>query len=579
MSIGKSIGKISPERAAELLKALRIKNGTWKEPVSTGQALELGQQYIVPTKEAPAPSASSNSPAPISYSHPTDKYGNLITYNAKQKEFVTLAVSGASSILLGAAGTGKTTCMQGVVAGLLQSGRIPPLEAIGHKYLKSGTPGIVICSFTRRAVNNIRRNMSEEFKDNCITIHKLLEYEPVYYEILDPETQLFKNTMRFEPTRNSVVPLPASIKVLIIEESSMVSKEPLWLELVDALPHDVQFIFLGDIQQLPPVFGSAILGFKMLELPTIELTEVYRQALESPIIRLAHRILSGNPIPAAEYPDFHLAGQLTLHPWKKRIDSDAATATAALFLSRAIETGGYDTEKDAVLIPFNKAFGTIDLNKHIAQYLARKADKEVYEIIAGFNYHYLSVGDKVLVDKEDGIIEDITRNPKYFGKSPQASSTTLDYWGHNPKYAGAEVLTEEEQLEAMEAMLESAASGVEDKSNQASHSIAVRMLDTDREITLSSAAELNSLLLGYALTVHKSQGSEWRKVFLFLHQSHATMIQRELLYTAVTRAKEELYVICEPDSFTKGIVKQRIKGDTLAEKAEYFKGKLESELN
>lgn len=52
------------------------------------------------------------------------------------------------------------------------------------------------------------------------------------------------------------------------------------------------------------------------------------------------------------------------------------------------------------------------------------------------------------------------------------------------------------------------------------------------------------------------------------------MLQRELLYTAVTRAKEELYIICEPETFTKGIQSQRVKGNTLAEKAEFFKGKI-----
>ena len=54
------------------------------------------------------------------------------------------------------------------------------------------------------------------------------------------------------------------------------------------------------------------------------------------------------------------------------------------------------------------------------------------------------------------------------------------------------------------------------------------------------------------------------------------MIQRELLYTAVTRAKEELFVICESDTFEKGITRQRIPGSTWQEKAEYFKGKLEN---
>ena len=52
------------------------------------------------------------------------------------------------------------------------------------------------------------------------------------------------------------------------------------------------------------------------------------------------------------------------------------------------------------------------------------------------------------------------------------------------------------------------------------------------------------------------------------------MISSELLYTGVTRAREELYIICEPDHFVKGIQSQRVKGGTLEEKAEYFKGKL-----
>jgi ATP-dependent exoDNAse (exonuclease V) alpha subunit len=54
------------------------------------------------------------------------------------------------------------------------------------------------------------------------------------------------------------------------------------------------------------------------------------------------------------------------------------------------------------------------------------------------------------------------------------------------------------------------------------------------------------------------------------------MLGRELLYTGVTRAREELYIICEPESMTNGIMSQRIKGNTLAEKAEFFKGKLEA---
>ena len=109
----------------------------------------------------------------------------------------------------------------------------------------------------------------------------------------------------------------------------------------------------------------------------------------------------------------------------------------------------------------------------------------------------------------------------------------------------------------------------------ASHTITLQLLDSDRTITIRSAGEIDALILGYAITIHKSQGSEWDKVYLCFHQSHSTMLQRELLYTAVTRAKHELFCICEPDTFEKGIVRQRIKGSTWQEKAEHFKGRLE----
>ena len=131
--------------------------------------------------------------------------------------------------------------------------------------------------------------------------------------------------------------------------------------------------------------------------------------------------------------------------------------------------------------------------------------------------------------------------------------------------------------DAMDFLLAQTAAA-EDKSERvkkASHRITVLLRDSEQEVTIDSAGDINNLLLGYCLTVHKSQGSEWRKVFFVIHQSHATMVQRELLYTAVTRAREELYVICEPETFTKGILSQRVKGNTLAEKAEYFKGRLE----
>lgn len=538
---------ISPERIAAILAAARAK------------------------KAAAAPEVIKESVLPAITNTETTTSASGITYNKEQQEFINLATAGKSCILIGPAGTGKTTCMEGTVTSLIQSGKVPKLSTVGHKYLPTGTPGIIVIAFTRRAVANIRKRMPEDMKKNCITHHKLMEYQPEQTEIYDPETGKYKRSMRFMPNRSPQNPLPPEIHTVIIEESSMYSVE-YFNELSACLPKTVQFILLGDIQQLPPVFGSAILGYKMLEYPTVELTQVYRQALESPIIRLAHRILSGKPIPASEYPEWKFPDQLTLHPWKKKIDASDALNTIAKFFKTAYDNNVYDPGVDAILIPFNKSCGTDELNKHIANHLARARGAMTYEIVAGFTKVYLSVGDKVLYDKEDAEVVDIKVNPTYLGATPAVASTTLDYWGFDSTIQKAAEVTDAE----VDFMLQMASvDNDEERVRKASHIVKLRMNETERDIEISSASELNALLLGYALTVHKSQGSEWRKVFFVLHNSHATMVQRELLYTGVTRAKQELYVICEPETFTKGILGQRIKGNTLAEKAEFFKGKVD----
>jgi ATP-dependent exoDNAse (exonuclease V) alpha subunit len=498
----------------------------------------------------------------------TDRFGKTITYNANQQAAVDLIVSGKSCVVIGAAGTGKTTIQKGSTAGLIQSGRVEPLaSSYDHKHLKVGAPGIAICAYTRRATNNIRKNLTEDLQSCCLTIHKLLEYEPVEYYITGANGEQ-KRTMRFEPTRHADNPLPSALKTIIIEESSMVSYE-LFMQLLAACPHNPQFVFLGDIQQLPPVFGAAILGFKMLELPVVELTEVYRQALESPILSLAHRILSGRPILKAELKALSVPGKLTLHPWMKRIDPDNATITLAKFFIKALDEGKYNPETDGILIPFNKSCGTIELNKHIATKIAQKEYKPVVEIIHGFKRSYYSVGDKCLFDKEDCIIEEIVENPQYVGIKPREPSFELNYWGQG---TGAEAHDNIDQF------LDAVAVGEDDgdkKMRAASHIITLNLLDSERTIRIKSAGEIDALDLGYAITIHKSQGSEWSKVFLCFHHSHNVMVARELLYTAVTRAKEELFCICEPDTFEKGITRQRIPGNSWQDKAKAFQGKYE----
>lgn len=562
---------IDTNRLNELLAQLRAKKAAEKLALANLPALP------VPTL-TPVASVISTEPAPQGATQILDRYGNLITLNAKQSEFVTLAASGRSAVLIGAAGTGKTTCQKAVVQELELSGRAGILQSGGHKHLQSDTPGIVICAYTRRAVANIRKNVPENLQGNCITVHKLLEYQPVYYEVTDPESGKDRMTMRFEATRSAANPLPSSITTIIFEESSMLGTD-LHQEVIDACPHGPQIIYLGDIQQLPPVFGPAILGFKLLELPVVELTEVYRQALESPIISLAHRILSGNTMEGSEFESWKRPGQMTIRPWKKRIDSLNALLTLSGVFTTFLDQGAYDPEEDIILIPFNKACGTDELNKKIAHHLAKKNGSVVHQIVAGFNRLYFREGEKVLVDKEDATIIRIEQNPAYYGVPALSASTTLDYWGYDSasdKEKPADGKASDEDVDFLLGQV-AMSENKEDRVKSASHIVTVRMNDSDQELVLTAAGELNAMMYGYCLTVHKAQGSEWRRVFFCLHQSHNVMLSRELLYTAITRAREELYVICEPDSLEKGIKTQRVKGNTLEEKAEFFKGKQRSQ--
>jgi hypothetical protein len=538
-----------------------------------------------------------------------------VELNAKQYEFYEFGLSGIDCCLIGAAGTGKTTSMRKFTAGLIKYGLLPAINS-STKWFSIGSPGAMICSFTNKAVNNIRHAVVPELKKNTLTIHKALDFAPVFYEIEDKAGEI-KKTMAFEPSRTRFNPLPSEIVFVAFEESSMIPVE-LYNMLQDAMPHPHQEVFLGDIQQLPPVFGSAVLGFKMLQLPVIELTEVYRQALDSPIIDLAWKILAGKSsvfsgktesykvfseyskkevtrirCPALEaLTHSSPVGELKFQPWQKTLTPDDALNTISMQLRAWIQSGYYDPQEDMILCPFNKAFGTVEINKQISQYLGVTRQATVHEVVAGFNKHYLAIGDRVLYDKEDAFIVNISKNGKYLGAGYQPASVHLSRYGNmqSNMTEAEEAQAEADQNaaatdEAMEFFLNSAVESSEDRVQACSHVITVKYaydmeshdmgMDSDDGVVLDSAAEINNLLGGYAITVHKSQGSEFNKVFILLHASHATMISRELLYTAVTRAKKYLHIIAETTTFQKGIQVQRIKGSTLEEKAEFFKGKLD----
>jgi exodeoxyribonuclease V alpha subunit len=507
-----------------------------------------------------------------------------IAWNEKQDLAIKYAQQGKSFCLIGAAGTGKTTTLKGCIQAL-QAAHILPILKQGTKYLRAQMPGIAFVSYTRRAVRQIAKQLPKDLAMHAITLHKLLEFEPVFYEYVTPEGRMAK-TMRFEPARHSLNPLPTDLRCIVVDESSMVSTE-LFNMLCNAMNHGFQVIFLGDLHQLPPVYGEAILANKLQELPVVELTEVYRQALDSPIIRLATDIKNGVDIPVTEKikwvsPDGK--SHVVINPWPKQLAPEDAMDGLSGTIKNVIKTGNFNEEEDVILMPHNKGVGTIELNLVIANTLGLQRGATVHHVIAGFIHWYLAPGDRLLVDKQDCVIKAIEKNPRYVGKAPLEPATTLDRWG---TYQDEKVHHHlEESDEDIDALLERMADqNVEDKVNQASHVLVFESLDSGLEFRVSEVGTLNNMVFSYALTVHKAQGSEWRRVFLFLHSKHHAMCSRELVYTAVTRAREDLIIICEPDrtgvpgTLTKAARNPRIKGNTLEEKLAWLRERSKERMN
>lgn len=502
--------------------------------------------------------------------------------NPEQHQAVQYALSGESFCITGPAGTGKTFTIRRVIDALMASPLNRILTSSTHKHLpKTGAPGIISVSFTNKAVNNIKRNLPKELQGNCLTIHKLLEYGPEKYLTEDGN-----ESQRFVPYRNKDNPLPDGIYTLIIEEATMVDV-PLFNELMDALPESIhaglQLILVGDIQQLPPVFGKSIFIHAMEKgIKTVELTKVYRQAEESPILSLAHRVLSGQIIPEKELTNWSIDkrdsgnGKVYIQPWKKVLPAEAAILTIKKVLPGMIDSGIYDPFEDIILCPFNVGFGTQAMNESIASHVAKKLNAPVFEIYTGIKKVYMRIGERVLYQKSEATVIDIKTNPSYYGKIPREESVTMDYEGHDDSDHDIDVSEEraEKELAQVEKWLDAMSSHVEDnesKSQQASHIVTVKSEDTGIEYQLKKSGDITALALGYAISVHKSQGSEYNKVFFITHKSNNIMLYRELIYTAITRAKNELHIICEPSMFMKGINTQRVPGKNVQEKIENFK--------
>jgi ATP-dependent exoDNAse (exonuclease V) alpha subunit len=565
--------EVPQEIVKEQAKPLSLKELLFKQR-GIDAAIKLG--LMSETKENTSQEKAediilSHSPEIIKEVKKNEQFSMNIKLNAEQLLAKEMAFAGKSFCIIGAAGTGKTTAQREIAAELLRQDKLGThVFRVQGQGTRVSAPSIAFIAMTRIASGNLRRAIHKDpdleavFEHNITTAHNLLEYQPETY--WDPLEE--KEKFRFVPKRTANNPL--DITHLVIEESSMVDVANMWKKLYDAMRSGTQIIFIGDINQLPPVFGASILNYALVQLPVVELKTVYRQAGDSTILENAHRILKGESL--KEAPDFVIMRTGTVQHTQAKMSQMIGQTFPKWY-----KAGEYDPAQDIILSPFNKQdLGTDNLNKWIAQFLGADREAVVHEIIAGMSTHYLAVGDKIMYNKQVGEIVRISRNYEYQGKIPQLAGQDLTRFGTRiaSKATGVDdehddfELAGYESLDLDKIMDENMK---EDVVRQASSIVTIK-LETEEEISLSTVGDFapSTFSLGYCLTVHKAQGCEWRKVYIILHKDHSIMAFRELLYTAVTRAKEKVVLIAKDFMIEKAIRTQRIKGNTIQEKIEYF---------
>lgn len=324
------------------------------------------------------------------------------------------------------------------------------------------------------------KRMSELTGRDAQTIHRLLEVE---WDRNDKPV--------FQRNRRN----PISAGAVIIDELSMVDIL-LFSSLLDALPIGCRLVMVGDSDQLPPVGAGNVLH-DMIDsgaLPVIELKEVFRQAMESLIITNAHRIVRGEmPELTVKDNDFF---------FMERTTSGAASTVCDLCASRLPNAYGYSSVSDIqVLCPSRKGeTGTVNLNK-LLQSKINPPEKHKKEQV--FGQRVFREGDKLMQTKN---------NYNIIWRSGENEGTGI---------FNGDI-------------------GILEKIDSGSRLLYVRFDDKIAEYPYEGNAELEH---AYAVTVHKSQGNEFPAVVMPVSGVVEQLAYRNLLYTAVTRAKEKMILV------------------------------------
>jgi exodeoxyribonuclease V alpha subunit len=376
-----------------------------------------------------------------------------LTLARQQAEAVTLALSGKVAVVTGGPGVGKTTIVRGIVSILAKKG-----------------VRIALAAPTGRAA----KRLSDQAGVPASTLHRLLEWRP--------------HEGAF--SRNASHPLECDL--LVVDEASMLDIR-LAADLLAALAPGTRLVLVGDVDQLPSVGPGRVLRdvIDSGAVPTVRLTEIFRQAASSLIVTNAHRIHDGD---MPELGGGNDAGR-DFFFLEEDDPAKAALVIRDLVTTRLPRKYGLASHDIQVLSPMHRGeLGAGNLNQLLQEALTAGAPG----VQRGARQY--RVGDKVMQVRND------------YDK---------EVWNGDI---------------GVVARVETTGDGA--------NGLVVRFEERegDREISYE-ADELDELALAYAATVHKSQGSEYAAVIVPVHTQHFVMLQRNLLYTAVTRGKRLVVLV------------------------------------
>ena len=498
-----------------------------------------------------------------------------ITLDASQQRAVQGMARVTHACMIGPAGSGKTTTEKALLEALSITEDRYKLSAQKSALIRHDSEAglafkqqcdIALVSFTGKAVQQSKRSLPKWMHPYCDTGHGLLGYAPEYVEKIGDDGEI-KTVRVFRPTFTAYNKL--SLDILIIDEAGMM---PVYLynQIVEALPDHTRIYAIGDINQLAPVHGRSLLGFAMLEWPTFELDTIHRTD-EGSIIDNAHRILRGFPVLAD--------GKTTA---KREIQSSSSKAQMEIvrIMKYLYEKGSFDPMLDALITPQNVgSLGQEELNRHLVRVFnpvrytqnipinPRTTIKTARETLV------YSVGDKVMLlkNKRDlgltngqiGVVTEIKHNGRFSGEALDSLILENDLFSDSGGFTLDDL--DSETLDVSDI-----SSDEPESERAASHIMTVKFQNVDEPLELQSTGDFSGIAHAYAMTCHKMQGSEARKVIVICHSTHLTMLCREWYYTAVTRAQERVTILYTQRGEKHAITSQRLKGQTLEEKARSF---------